>query len=390
MATYKAVLHHNKREDGTHLIQVRITKNRKHTYVSTEYYVEFKDWNIKKSEVRTSCRHFALYNAGIEKLIYNAREVEIKSFIQDKSITGKGIKRVMKGGESKSFKKHAEAYLLERNIKNRTNKKYKQHIGQWSEFAGDITLSQVEERTIREFVRHSYKSRGDNSINRCLVFLKSVYEWAQKEEGLSGINPFDTIKVKPKDGEVIRLIDKQLEAIENVKVSAKNQPIKDEFLLQYFLGGLRISDMITMLVDQVQGDMVIFTDIKTGRLQGHPIIPQAKLILDKYLKGKESGDYILPFMKYKKGHPRFDNQVDRESHKINEGLKEIVKAAGIKTKVTSHVARHSFAEQLRKSNVHISDIQSLLGHSDIQMTVRYMNKFDPVTSNEAFKRAMQK
>lgn len=56
--------------------------------------------------------------------------------------------------------------------------------------------------------------------------------------------------------------------------------------------------------------------------------------------------------------------------RINETLERVCKKAGLR-KITCHVFRHTFASNLAMAGASIQAIQQLLGHSDIQTTMRY-------------------
>lgn len=57
-------------------------------------------------------------------------------------------------------------------------------------------------------------------------------------------------------------------------------------------------------------------------------------------------------------------------------LRKWVKAAGIKKKITWHCARHSFAVNVLTKGANIKTVSSLLGHTSIKMTERYLHVVD--------------
>ena len=57
---------------------------------------------------------------------------------------------------------------------------------------------------------------------------------------------------------------------------------------------------------------------------------------------------------------------------FNRSLKELAKLAGIKKKITSHVARHTFASILAP-RVEVTVLKKLLGHSNLKMTEIYVH-----------------
>ena len=68
---------------------------------------------------------------------------------------------------------------------------------------------------------------------------------------------------------------------------------------------------------------------------------------------------------------------------INDNIKMIASKAGIKTNISFHIARHSFSEACRASNISIYDISKALGHSSIKVTETYLKGFDDLAVDAA-------
>jgi integrase len=61
---------------------------------------------------------------------------------------------------------------------------------------------------------------------------------------------------------------------------------------------------------------------------------------------------------------------------INKYIRVIAEKVGIKNKVTSYTARHSFATVLKRSGASIEFISESLGHSNLQTTENYLADFE--------------
>lgn len=66
---------------------------------------------------------------------------------------------------------------------------------------------------------------------------------------------------------------------------------------------------------------------------------------------------------------------------IQEIVKKATKKAGIKKNVHSHTLRHSYATHLIENGYDIASVQSLLGHSSAQTTMRYIHMASPKLIN---------
>jgi integrase len=61
---------------------------------------------------------------------------------------------------------------------------------------------------------------------------------------------------------------------------------------------------------------------------------------------------------------------------INKYLKEVAKKAKITKKLTTHTARHSFADIARQKTDNIYNLSKTLGHSSLKVTEAYLSSFD--------------
>jgi site-specific recombinase XerD len=57
-------------------------------------------------------------------------------------------------------------------------------------------------------------------------------------------------------------------------------------------------------------------------------------------------------------------------------LKEIAKFAGLDVKLTTYVARHTFATVLKRSGVSTSMISAMMGHETEKVTQTYLDSFE--------------
>jgi site-specific recombinase XerD len=69
---------------------------------------------------------------------------------------------------------------------------------------------------------------------------------------------------------------------------------------------------------------------------------------------------------------------------VNKDLREIGEMLGIRTKLTTYVARHSFATVMKRNGVPVSIIGQALGHEDEKTTQIYLDSFNMDIMEQAF------
>ena len=141
---------------------------------------------------------------------------------------------------------------------------------------------------------------------------------------------------------------------------------------------------------------------KTGKERSIKILPPANKILKLYESAKEKeSDYIFPFLDnnapysklispedFQKASPQLIEILFKKLESIavvfNRELKTVAEKAEIKKKLSSHIARHSFADIARKK-VSVYDIKMMLGHSSVSITEAYLKSLD----NDSMDKAME-
>lgn len=67
---------------------------------------------------------------------------------------------------------------------------------------------------------------------------------------------------------------------------------------------------------------------------------------------------------------------------INDWMAKIRTKLGVKCKVTTYVARHTFSTVLKKAGVSTEYIREALGHTSIQTTENYLDSFEKKMKKE--------
>ena len=84
----------------------------------------------------------------------------------------------------------------------------------------------------------------------------------------------------------------------------------------------------------------------------------------------EDKETLSPEMKQK-----LIEQVSSKTSIVNNNLKKIKELAGLNKKLTSHIARHTFAYKAKQAGIPDGRIKGILAHSSLKVTEGYMGEF---------------
>ena len=228
----------------------------------------------------------------------------------------------------------------------------------------DLYLRELNIGFIQGF--HSFllseKKMGQNSCTKHLKFLKKLLNLAVANSYIS-YNPVNAYKVEREPVEVDFLDEEELRKIINFDTPLPRlERAKDMFLFGCFTG-LSYIDIKTLTPEHFEKDntgriWIKKRRVKTGVLSRIPLLPIAKLILDKY----KGGEKLLPI---------------QDPADINKYLKDIAILCGINKRICFHTSRHTFASTITlANNISLEVISKMLGHTNTRMTAHYAKLID--------------
>lgn len=85
---------------------------------------------------------------------------------------------------------------------------------------------------------------------------------------------------------------------------------------------------------------------------------------------------------------QIENRKSKKLKRFNNDLKKIAEIVGIDKPLTSYVARHSFATNLKELGVSTDVISQSMGHQNVSITTAYLKDFDNEVIDDANERLL--
>jgi len=231
-------------------------------------------------------------------------------------------------------------------------------------------LSNFTDLTYDNIVSFDYHMRekglSDISVYKNHVILRQYVQEAINKDIIEKSPYYRFHPKKGKSKEPVYLEEHEIDLLLNCDKEIKEHTdsdrlikVRDLFIFQCFTG-LSYSDLMKLTkeeINEIDGVKVIKSNrVKTDQNFISVILPEAINILEKY-------NYELP---------RISNQKYNDYLKL-VGLyaKDKKTKQSIKKRLTTHVARHTFATYLINKGVPLETVAQTMGHSNIKMTQHY-------------------
>jgi integrase/recombinase XerD len=166
--------------------------------------------------------------------------------------------------------------------------------------------------------------------------------------------------------------------------------VRNYFIFSFNVAGIRIGDLIQLKWKNITaGRRLEYTMDKTGNFKSVMLNEKTERILAYYYReGMKPTDFIFPLLDNDADYSAplyLFNQISSKTAVINKYLKKLAEEGEIEKKLTTHIARHSFADIARKKNTNIYDIKNMLGQSSTKITEIYLASLDYESQDEAMK-----
>ena len=368
------------KKDGSVTIEVKITINGKRSFFSTGKNITAENWDKVKQIAKGKSEESQNINNFLKALKNRLYEKEVELMERGYIVTAELLKdSYFNKVESLKEKTLLEVFIEHnedqaKNVGNGVAKAthwisvytfrlVKEYMLQKYE-RNDIYLRELNQNFIQSF--HTFlkidKGMKQNSATKYLKQLKKIINIAVANSYMT-FNPFATYKIEREPVEIDFLDEEELRKITNFDTPIPRlEKAKDMFLFGCFTG-LSYIDIKTLAPEHFEKDSAGRIWIKkrrekTGILARIPLLPIAKLILDKY-KGNER---LLPI---------------QDPADINKYLKDIAILCNINKRICFHTSRHTFASTVTlANNISIEVVSKMLGHTNTRMTSHYAKLID--------------
>jgi integrase/recombinase XerD len=399
MAHVKIVLRKKQNKEGKYPLTLRITKDRKASFIHLGYNLDIEDWDEDKQRVKKSHPNSARLNNYILKKLSEANDQSLELETQKSYVSSQAVKQKIKPSVGSTFFPQAELYLQRLKEAGKYNQYTadKPRINHFKTFIKqDIAFQDISVALLERFqshVKNELKLSERSAVNH-IVVMRSVFSFARKEGVLDEkVYPFGKGKMKivfPETSK-IGLNPEEIVSLENVELSETLNHARNLFLFSYYFAGMRISDVLRLRWSDFQNDRLFYSMGKNQKAGSLKIPEKAATIIKQYEVFKENKDeLVFPELKGVDFDDKFITQrtIAFKTSALDKCLnKQVAPAAGIDKKLTMHIARHSFA-QMANEQIPVQILQKLYRHSSILTTMGYQSNFTTQQADDALDKVL--
>lgn len=365
--------HRNRTEaDKEGPLEVRVTMNRKLSHINTGIRVRMNEWagcvvNRPDADALNDRLGYIVQRctAVITDMQRHGEAFDIK-VVKDRVFCDETVSRT-------SLVDWIEQEYPKMNASSGTKRHYETVIRRLYDFKKLLSWNDLSVERIYEFDQwlhtlttprsNGLKQSGeeaayirDGSVWNYHKYLKAMINRAMKM-GIVSSNPYDRLRGEFKRGiveNVEYLTEEEIAAIESLHpVEGSQVAMARDLLVFQIYTGLSYSDTQAFDIGQykkVNGRWrANGLRMKTGVPYVCELLPQAVAVLEKY--GMQA--------------PNISNA------QYNTSLKVIQSALGIRTRLHSHLGRHTFATRALSLGVPLQNVARMLGHTNVKQTQRY-------------------
>ena len=256
MATVRAVIRKNKNKAGLCPISIRITKDRKSSFVSTGQYINEKHWDSRNRLVKKSHPNSTTINNYILNKVaeVNRKTLEAESKPEYQTVSEIRNKVIVK----KELDFFAVAYMHLQNLKGRNkHHQYDTEIGRIIKFKAFLKLevlsfSKLTPTLLQRFEDYLLENnqRSPRTTVKYLILIRTIYNLAISESIVDrGRYPFGKgkITIRIPESQKIGLTREEIHKLENANnLTEAQQKAVHVWLISFYFAGIRVGDVLQL------------------------------------------------------------------------------------------------------------------------------------------------
>ena len=271
---------------------------------------------------------------------------------------------------NKNIEDFVQYLVVDKKYSKSTVYSYEIELKKFEDFFKNKLTFQISRDDLRRYLKSlSEKKLNEKSIAHNISVIRSFYKFLiitkKIEKNISLMIDFPKI---PKNLPNVLSIE-DVNTLLDINIKDKYSMRNKAMLELLYSTGLRVSELINIKINDISLEEAL---VKTlGKGSKERIIPIGEIAI--YYLNIYINDYRYSFIKNKQSDYLFlssrGDKISRQAFfKI---IKQIAKEKNIKTEISPHTLRHSFATHMLNGGADLRSIQELLGHSNISTTQIY-------------------
>lgn len=387
MSSIQAVLRKKQNVAGLFPLAIRLTIDRKTSYLYIGQYIDERFWDKKFNRVKKSHPNSNRLNNLLTKKLSEVNDKFIEIDNEIKAQSAKKIKKRIIGKSKLDFFQASDMFLSNLLVRKKFNQHYDQtgRLKIFKEFLGctELRFADLNVALLKRFEAHLLYKRKvvQRTAINYLMLIRTIYNFARKEYHVDDTNyPFGKgkIQIKFPETEKIGLNIEEVQLLEMAEnITQSQQYAVNIWLLSFYFAGIRVADVIKLKWSDFKDNRLYYRMGKNKKLVSLTIPDKAKKILDYYATLKhDKNDLVFPYLK---GIDLNDDKstmtrIKTVNRNLNRRLAIVADNLGIEKKLSMHIARHSFGN-ISGDKIPIQMLQKLYRHSSITTTVNYQSNF---------------
>ena len=276
------------------------------------------------------------------------------------------------------IKNYIEYCTAQKRLDTKTLKAYKIDLRQFSEQISTTEIESITTSVLETYITNLHQQYSPKTVKRKIASIKAFFHYLEYKDIII-LNPFNKLQIKFREPVILpkTIPLKTLEVLFNAAYAKyhkttspcqKRKTLRDIAVLELlFATGIRISELCSILLQNMdlQNNIILIHGKGSKERLIHICDPNVLSILNQYYTEYYSQISACGYFFVNNNGNRLSDQ------SVRDMINKYCRIADIDYHITPHMFRHTFATQLLEENVDIRYIQTMLGHSSINVTEIY-------------------
>lgn len=276
------------------------------------------------------------------------------------------------------IKNYIEYCTAQKRLDTKTLKAYKIDLRQFSEQISTTEIENITTSVLETYITNLHQQYSPKTVKRKIASIKAFFHYLEYKDIII-LNPFNKLQIKFREPVILpkTIPLKTLEVLFNAAYAKyhkttspcqKRKTLRDIAVFELlFATGIRISELCSILLQNMdlQNNIILIHGKGSKERLIHICDPNVLSILNQYYTEYYSQISACGYFFVNNNGNRLSDQ------SVRDMINKYCRIADIDYHITPHMFRHTFATQLLEEDVDIRYIQTMLGHSSINVTEIY-------------------